>query len=1017
MEDPKLAQKSTEEQPVEVMMPIAHDGNKATLRTQILEELETKGGKYALLARILRKNKTLKVKFHKPINSGLEEAFVVMIHGVNDTHLMRLGREHGFSRGMIIFWVPEKQINIGGFYPKFTNDDHATPSKIDTSTLKTFQIKGKKYSGYLFHAIAVKYGGKVYALFCSKNSANRKTAADQQPFISGGIEIFIKSHPNWEDVFRKMATDHLYIGGEMVGAPFDRCHGYHGKKPLFTLTCMGECTVSSATDTCEPTGKNNWIEHFPWPKIQEFARDFSLFVGHSWTFTGNAAKMAYKLLNEHRDFLTNRGLDQVIGLVQKAVEEGTCSGTVVISEGTIDHRDVDDMVLEGLIICINGGDREKWKLMIYAIRTFTLRRILNKFQWRGINPAVLLSRTVADIIHESVDHWTVTREGYDFWYKFACCALYLLYSKAEVPLESLEKPHRTADHIVVSDTLINMLKWEDTAPIAALDALYKKFLAAREESSTIFRENANATCICVVGPVGAGKTTSARVLAAKLTAQKRAELCAKLTEIIGDKTAQAVMAIIEPYIKIYHIDGDRPVLPSPEDPTHLIEFREQDILGAKDRSKITIGCAKYLYNFPEMIKPYLETLLVDEPENVRAIVLEFLSKLRIVIMSMGGGIAFNFNKKGATLSLPHKLGCALGYTPYMVTYVVGGARPKANPTVSNVKAVYTSCDDITRQEVNRRLDNGAWTVPIGGGMRGTANLYDSARKVFIEEVMVPRVSRGNVRFAVPLVQASDETFMLPTVTPTTFTEFPEEMLPKYMPSKVPKSSVFNQSVYLMAAENGNGDQVATKTPNGTIKIFGRPLPMRLHCTLHYDPGDNPVDLATIVNANSRFSGKEWIGAKISVHPKGGKKKKGGIQIIVPLNDRFQQLDGLVGPKTHFTVNPGPHAPVEMGAFAKAVMEQYTAFLASEEPVMMKRRMGRDFVEKKFNLGEFPFHGSKTFTPEEVFAEAIATGFRSLETFQLPLPNNGSSEPTLVVYDPKTIKVTMTSGRFVAAIPV
>ena len=347
-------------------------------------------------------------------HSGKDPHYIVsvMILG-GDRCLQKLGEQYGFPRGLHIVWVPNVSMEFFGFYPKFGNYD---VSKRKYGKMKELQVSENsqlkitlKASGFLSGMIPYRVGSSTFVVFVSKHSSTNN-------FSMYGGEL-------WGQFLTSKLISYLLLrGGYLFGEGIhnaDMTHGNSYQMDTVVVTCFGRSTkVRLGQKTyVKIKGKRSFVSFFTHRELLSLCHRFQLHTFSGWVINGkDAIKRFYDLFNQERDFLD---IITLRGLLTTVSDEFPDS--VVCKKGTITHEAVLGIILEGLVVQLDGL-RQKMKCAQYVVRTMCIRELLKLKLTTGKKA---FSKKAADLLSLPVEllqnvtskanEWCTTPEGVNFF--------------------------------------------------------------------------------------------------------------------------------------------------------------------------------------------------------------------------------------------------------------------------------------------------------------------------------------------------------------------------------------------------------------------------------------------------------------------------------------------------------------------------------------------------------------------------------------------------------------------------
>jgi hypothetical protein len=150
-----------------------------------------------------------------------EICYLIIISGNNDHTLLQLGEAYNFPRGFPVIWVPNKILNMYGFYPKFENDKNREESLNKEIFKNSIQMNFNfKYSGFLGQVIAFEINNIKYWTTCAKNSTANVYSQDIFRLIKSSIT---------PQLLDNMCENNIHFCGETM-SKYDQTHGAEVKK-------------------------------------------------------------------------------------------------------------------------------------------------------------------------------------------------------------------------------------------------------------------------------------------------------------------------------------------------------------------------------------------------------------------------------------------------------------------------------------------------------------------------------------------------------------------------------------------------------------------------------------------------------------------------------------------------------------------------------------------------------------------------------------------------------------------
>jgi shikimate kinase len=485
-----------------------------------LEEYSNKDKVSNILKAILTEDKyknRIRIKFFfKKINE--EICYLIIISGSNDNTLLQLGEAYNFPRGFPIIWVPNKILNMYGFYPKFENDKNKEESlntKIfENSVQMNFNFK---YSGFLGQVISFEINNLRYWTTCSKNSTNN--------IYSKIVFELIKSNMTAE-LLDKMCDNNIHFCGETM-SKYDQVHGAEVSDEALVITLVSKGhwikNLKIDNDIIIKGSNDTFIE----PLNQE---DMYLFCIKNNLNVDNIYKIKYydsifkfmTGLNNIRNFISlnnfNEYLDNFIL---------SDSDNFKIKNGNILHKNFLGNILEGLIIKIIKNDGNniiiKYKFPFYTSRTFLLRTYLNdcitnKIENNEEDKDNFFTQEYINIWRDKykkyINNWVINDNlnGKIFWENIFE-ELFKNYNKLnklykDYILLQKDTSKLISKHIFLMDTLFKILINKNDVDMPNITNFNINLNSLNKESN--FKEVINI--IFILGPVGTGKSSIGRLI-------------------------------------------------------------------------------------------------------------------------------------------------------------------------------------------------------------------------------------------------------------------------------------------------------------------------------------------------------------------------------------------------------------------------------------------------------------------------------------------------------------------------
>jgi predicted kinase len=422
-------------------------------------------GPITLAALIAKEKKNLNLVFYKDDSSsnGDESVYICMIKSRDDSLLLELAKKYGFPRGLPIIFIEksgeeQSKLLIGGFYPKFSNDDRSqdVEGKIFDGASK---LEGTlKMSGYLAGVTAYRdSSGKIHVIFFSKNSCDYDS-----PYVQD-IRDQIMAKPNVENLLKHIADNGIIVYGEMLSLN-DQKHGYCYKRNAFIITAVSEMRIIDNGIT--KTGDFNFVRYFEPQEIDNFCSVFEMDRTPRFVIDEADIKKFVEELLQSRDF---KSLSDIKKLVKKWIG------------GSVHHEDVIfGNILEGLILKIfySDGTKDKilkFKFLMYVILTMLFRPLFTTNEKTGLK---LVDENTVGNIERFLNSWCISDEGKTYWREIAR-AVIVAYRNNLVPEVS-----NIGHHITVSETIMSMSPEEITA-LAEQYNDHKGTICTMEEIQTL----------------------------------------------------------------------------------------------------------------------------------------------------------------------------------------------------------------------------------------------------------------------------------------------------------------------------------------------------------------------------------------------------------------------------------------------------------------------------------------------------------------------------------------------------
>jgi energy-coupling factor transporter ATP-binding protein EcfA2 len=412
-------------------------------------------------------NKKLKVnlKFFQMINHE-NPVYIVMINANDDTILMELAKQYNFPRGCPIVWIPEEKIMFNGFYSKFKNDDGIGSDFVnDFKEIKDFIVTGininEKISGFLCHIIGFKLDNKYYWTLCSKKSADSVDSI----YINMAYEIISKNMTF--ELVKKLANG-LYLGCEILH-PNDNTHGYVTKNKTFVITCVGFGFSNN-----DFNDDKNLMSYYNEVDMHSFCIKNNLACGVQYSFTGENKNYLglLELFFQDRDLMTAVTIEERIPNIIDWVEKNDIIFTKKL--GTYNHEKDINEIMEGCIVFITyitptGEIKKKIfkaKFGYYVINTMFFRDNIER----------MLKGSPLRSAESFVKFW-ITPKYYEYFIQL--CNMGMKY------IETITLEHDKVYHIQMAEYA------RTNVPIISND----------------IKINKKKKLICIIGPIGSGKTS------------------------------------------------------------------------------------------------------------------------------------------------------------------------------------------------------------------------------------------------------------------------------------------------------------------------------------------------------------------------------------------------------------------------------------------------------------------------------------------------------------------------------
>lgn len=448
--------------------------------------------------------KNFSLLFYKIIIDNID-CYLIMIKGNNDNILKKVGKEYRFPRGFPIIWIPNKLINMYGFYPKFENDKE----KEDEFDKEVFQNADEmkfnfKYSGFLGQVIAFKYNNKKYWTTCAKNSSSNNYTEDITRLVESKMTT---------KLLDEMCDNNIYFCGETMSKN-DQKHGAEVKKEelVITLVSKGHFIKKNINNSINIKGaQDKFIEPFNQEDLHSFCMKYNLPVDNIFMIKSYNSIIKFMIgLNSIRNFINLT----LFNLYWNEFSEKN-SENCLIQYGNISHEDILGNILEGIIIKVNKKDEDsitiKYKFPFYTCRTFLLRTYLNAEKNPNQTPHPFNSSQIdnwRDSYKKYLNYWVVNDKygGKDYWAN--------IFEEVFINFESLDilyknycdetvnKEQIVGEHIFIIDNLINS------------DLLLElpKFNYKNNSVKLNKKLKIKIPIIFVFGPIGGGKSTISSII-------------------------------------------------------------------------------------------------------------------------------------------------------------------------------------------------------------------------------------------------------------------------------------------------------------------------------------------------------------------------------------------------------------------------------------------------------------------------------------------------------------------------
>jgi RNA:NAD 2'-phosphotransferase (TPT1/KptA family) len=452
----------------------------------------------SVLKTIIEQNSKLKKKCYK---NALYNCYLIFVNGENDNILMSLGKKYDFPRGLPIFYIPGKQLNIYGFYPKFENDAR-NQNKLNESEFEGDELNFNfKYSGFLGQIIAFEIEGKPYWTTCSKKATNTDFSKD--------LYRIIKDKMNSAFV-EKLCNEKIHFCGETMSKN-DQMHGSRIETEALIVTSVGKGKWYDLT-LCAEIDKlveedSYFVDFYPNEKMQEFAKENGLSVDNIYKISRDDIKSFMETLEKSRNFID---VEKMMEIIRETIG-------VEIKEGNITHQEICGNILEGLIIKIRstGTKTIKYKFPFYTSRTMLLRSyIKDNIKDKITKACTELKSDFLDNCISYINSWVVNIK--DDQNKWAYILLHLYKNFEEYTKEY--DISNVSQHIFVMDKLIDDYNARKIEYIGDNPIITKK-------TSIII------PIVLSLGPIGVGKSTVSNALTELMNSSDEPQ---KFVHIDGD---------------------------------------------------------------------------------------------------------------------------------------------------------------------------------------------------------------------------------------------------------------------------------------------------------------------------------------------------------------------------------------------------------------------------------------------------------------------------------------------------
>lgn len=478
---------------ITVIHPQAH---KLCVDRRFLSRVTLQDSKYKNLYELVQTTKLGLAAYTYTIEG--QSGYLFMCYSRNDELLCRLAKDCGMPRGFPIIYIPKSDKSpelflVGGFYPKFQNDDGAVCGNV-TALSANARVSGTlKYSGFLGGILPFRYLGHDFVIYTSKNATGN--------IYSDALERIMAQH-GMAEIVTDLCDKERFFYVECLSKT-DMMHGYALLREGGLVTCMG--TYRNIAIEEKPIG--NFVCYLSTTELQRECIRLGLYTDLSFTCSNASAFMS--VMETKRDTMTYSTFRQIIA--DPALD-------ITITYGTITYDDfVPGDILEGVVLKVStedATDTVKYKFAKYTIRTMLYRPFLDIGRW---NPESFLS------------YWCNSESGRTYWRKRAS-AFYGLAQDVDVR----DKSCGPAAHILLADKV---------------DAMSDEELACYASTPC----SMSCTVVLVMGPIGCGKSTVAQLIADRDPARFRhvdgdclgGLTTAETLKLRGERNAYTVSVIIK----------------------------------------------------------------------------------------------------------------------------------------------------------------------------------------------------------------------------------------------------------------------------------------------------------------------------------------------------------------------------------------------------------------------------------------------------------------------------------------